>query len=430
MILSVSAQVVSPRDTMELSLSRAIELAYKNNNDLRISKINSEIADEKVNEAWGSAVYPDISGSVNYRKALKRGVFNIETPFFSGTFPAGTDHTMTASVTVEQTIFSGAAFIAVRIAKSYSEIASKFYFSAKNELKVKVKEAYYSHLLAKEVVELTRQNLALAEDNLKNTQSLYRAGMISEYDLVRAGVQVQNLIPEVQSAEHALGMSLNLIKLLTGLSFEESISINDSLVYSEQTLEEFEGYFERAVKSNPLLMGLELETRMRDDVVTARFAQHFPTISATGSWQTEAQENSDRSFQDWRFNESSYIGINLRIPIFKGFQTSAVVEQAKLDHQIAIETYEKTKKQLGNQLLDLLGTIEKDKQKISAYSATINQAELAYSIAQKRFSSGLSTQLEVLDAMVSLTRSKVNYLTALYDFYISNAKLEQLIAKE
>ncbi|GMU85374.1 MAG: hypothetical protein AMXMBFR48_06160 [Ignavibacteriales bacterium] len=430
MILSVSAQVVSPRDTINLSLSRAIELAYKNNNDLRISKINADIANEKVDEAWGSAVYPDISGSVNYRKALKRGVFNIETPFFSGTFPAGTDHTMTASVNVEQTLFSGAAFIAVRIAKSYSEIAGRFYVSAKNELKVKVKEAYYSHLLAKEVVELTKQNLALAEDNLKNTQSLYRAGMISEYDLVRAGVQVQNLIPEVQSAEHALSMSENLIKLLTGLSFEEAVSINDSLVYSEQVLEEFEGYFERAVKLNPLLTGLELETKMRDDVVTARFAQHFPTISATGSWQTEAQENSGRSFQDWRFNESSFIGINLRIPIFKGFQTSAVVEQAKLDHQIAIETYEKTKKQLGNQLLDLLGTIEKDKQKISAYSATINQAELAYSIAQKRFSSGLSTQLEVLDAMVSLTRSKVNYLTALYDFYISNAKLEQLIAKE
>lgn len=430
MVLSVSAQVISPKDTINLSLNRAIELALKNNNDIRISKINSDIADEKVNEAWGSAVYPDISGSVNYRKALKRGVFNIETPFFSGTFPVGTDNTMTASVNVEQTLFSGAAFIAIRIAKSYSEIAGKLYVSAKNELKVKVKEAYYSHLLAKEVVNLTKQNLTLAEDNLKNTQSLYRAGMISEYDLVRAGVQVQNLIPEVQSAEHALNMSSNYIKLLTGLSFEEAISINDSLVYTEQKLEEFEGYFDRAIKMNPLLVGLELETRMRDDVVTARFAQHFPTLSATGSWQTEAQENDDRSIGNWRFNQSSFIGLNLRVPIFKGFQTSAVVEQAKLDHQIAIETYEKTKKQLGNQLLDLLGTIEKDKQKISAYSATINQAELAYSIAQKRFSSGLSTQLEVLDAMVSLTRSKVNYLTALYDFYISNAKLEQLIAKE
>ncbi|MCK6613265.1 MAG: TolC family protein [Ignavibacteriaceae bacterium] len=430
MIFSVSAQVLSPKDTLELSLARTIELAMKNNNDLRISKINSEIADEKVNEAWGSALYPDISGSVNYRKALKRGVFNIETPFFSGTFPVGTDHTMTASVNVEQTLFSGAAFIAIRIAKSYSEIAGKFYLSAKNELKVKVKEAYYSHLLAKEVVNLTKQNLTLAEDNLKNTQSLYRAGMISEYDLVRAGVQVQNMIPELQAAEHALSMSENFIKLLTGIPFEEAISIRDSLVFSDQKLEEFDGYFERVIKMNPYLNGLELDTRMKDDVVTARFAQHFPTLTATGGWQTEAQENNGRAFADWRYNASSFIGINLRVPIFKGFQTSAVVEQAKLDHQMAIETYEKTKKQLGNQLLDLLGTIEKDKQRISAYSATINQADLAYSIAQKRFSSGLSTQLEVLDAMVSLTRSKVNYLTALYDYYIANAKLEQLIAKD
>lgn len=427
---TAAAQTVTGKDTVSLTLSKTMELALKNNNDLKISFLNKSIADEKVSEAWGSAVMPDISGNINYRKALKKGVFNIEAPGFSGSFPVGTDNTMTASLNLEQPLFSGAAFIGIRVAQTYSDIAATYYESAKNELKVQVKQAYYSYLLAQEVVKLSKQNLTLAEDNLKNTQSLYRAGMISEYDLVRAGVQVQNLIPEIQSAENAVKVAENLIKLITGLNMENRISISDSLTYTVQTLSEFEDYYERIMQANPLIKGSELETLFRDDAVTARFAQHFPTLSLFGSWQTEAQEDDGRAFSNWRYNSSSSIGLTLKIPIFKGFQTSSIVEQAKLDYQIALENHDKTKRVLSNQLNDLMGTIERDKQRLEAYKAAINQADLAYSIAVKRYNTGLSTQLEVVDAMVSLTRAKVNYLTAIYDYRISLAKLDQLTAKD
>lgn len=427
---TAAAQTVTGKDTVALTLSKTMELALKNNNDLKISFLNKSIADEKVSEAWGSAVMPDISGNINYRKALKKGVFNIEAPGFSGSFPVGTDNTMTASLNLEQPLFSGAAFIGIRVAQTYSDIAATYYESAKNELKVQVKQAYYSYLLAQEVVKLSKQNLTLAEDNLKNTQSLYRAGMISEYDLVRAGVQVQNLIPEIQSAENAVKVAENLIKLITGLNMENRISISDSLTYTVQTLSEFEDYYERIMQANPLIKGSELETLFRDDAVTARFAQHFPTLSLFGSWQTEAQEDDGRAFSNWRYNSSSSIGLTLKIPIFKGFQTSSIVEQAKLDYQIALENHDKTKRVLSNQLNDLMGTIERDKQRLEAYKAAINQADLAYTIAVKRYNTGLSTQLEVVDAMVSLTRAKVNYLTAIYDYRISLAKLDQLTAKD
>ncbi|MBX2977440.1 MAG: TolC family protein, partial [Ignavibacteriaceae bacterium] len=61
---------------------------------------------------------------------------------------------------------------------------------------------------------------------------------------------------------------------------------------------------------------------------------------------------------------------------------------------------------------------------------SIEQAQLAYEIAQKRFNSGVGTQLEIVDAMVALTRSKVNYFNGIYDYFISYAKLQQLLGIE
>ncbi|KAA0245431.1 MAG: hypothetical protein EDM75_15330, partial [Chlorobiota bacterium] len=74
-------------DTVVIDLQKAITIALENNYDLKTGLLNREIAYEKVEETWGQAVYPEIRGSVNYRRALKKGVFTIDAPGFSGTFP-------------------------------------------------------------------------------------------------------------------------------------------------------------------------------------------------------------------------------------------------------------------------------------------------------------------------------------------------------
>lgn len=416
--------------TLKLDLKTAYQLAYKNNEDLKIAKFNKEIADERLNEAWGSGVFPDVKGSVNYRRALRKGVITFDTPFFSGQFPIGTDNTMTASVTVDQPLFTGALFIAIRVARTYTEIAGKIYDASKSELLVNVQRAFYSYLLSREVVNLSQQNLTLAENNLKDTEVMWNAGIVTEYDLVRAKVQVQNLIPEVEQAENTLQLSENLLKLITGIDNSQKIVVNDSLSYQEFSLQELEDYTLRLFNSNHVLKQLELEEKLRDDVVSARFAMHFPSLYAFGTWQAEAQENDSRSFNTWRYTNSSFVGLNLKIPIFNGLQTTSQVQQAKLDFKIATENYSKTKKALRNQLHESLLNIKNNQSKISAYKLSIEQAQLAYDIAHKRFNSGVGTQLEIVDAMVALTRSKVNYFNGIYDYFISYAKLQQLLGIE
>ena len=81
-------------------------------------------------------------------------------------------------------------------------------------------------------------------------------------------------------------------------------------------------------------------------------------------------------------------------------------------------------------LKDVFLSIDEAKKKLDSYKATIEEAELAYDISQKRYSSGVGTQLETIDAMVSLTRAKVNYYNSIYDYYILHAQLDQLLANE
>lgn len=423
------ANSAQTKEVLTLNLDKAISIALEKNSDLNIAKYNKQIADEKLTEAWGSAVFPEIKGSVNYRRAMKKGVFTIETPFFSGTFPIGTDNVLTANVTVDQPLFTGALFIAVRIAQTYNEIAEKMFLASRTQVIVNVKQAYYGVLLSKEVLELTKGNLKLAQENLSNSEVMYSAGVISEYDLVRAKVQVQNLIPEVQNAENTLNLAKNFLLVVMGIDSELELEINDKLTFSPLSDEELKSLRESMLSNNPVISQLTLENKLRDDVISAQFSQHIPSLYAFGNYQSEAQENDDREVSRWRFITSSNIGLNLKVPIFDGWQTSAKVEQAELDLKIAQENFKKTKLLLNNQLMETYLNLKTIKEKISAFSSTIEQAELAYDIAEKRFKNGLGTQLELVDAMVSLTRAKVNYYSGIYDYEISSAKLNQLLGK-
>ena len=96
----------------------------------------------------------------------------------------------------------------------------------------------------------------------------------------------------------------------------------------------------------------------------------------------------------------------------------------------AKEQYDKTVNQLQNNLEDVLLSIDQTKKKLDSYKANIEEAELAYDISQKRYSSGVGTQLETIDAMVSLTRAKVNYYNTVYDYYVLHAQLDQLLAQD
>lgn len=436
LILSVFLTELNARealkDTLQLDLEKSIQLALEYNHDLKLAKLDREKADELVDEAWGSSVFPKISGFADYNRALKRGVIIIDAPEFgfSGSFPQGTENTLTIGATFEQPLFTGAIFLAVRVAKTYAEIQEKLVDASESEVIVNVKKAYYSVLLADEVVKLANLNLSFAEDNLKNTEAMFNAGVVPEYDYVRAKVQVQNLIPELQQAENSYVLSKNLLRLVTGLDLKTEFSIKDSLTLNEIPLTNVEEFEEEMVRRNHSLKGLELAIQLQDDAVSYEFTKHFPELYFKGNWQTQAQENDVRPFNRWRYNNSVYVGFNLKIPIFDGFQTTSKVEQARIELYKAQEEYDKTSELLKNNLDDVLLSIDQTKKKLESYEATIEEANLAYDIAQKRYASGVGTQLETIDAMVSLTRAQVNYYNAVYEYYVLHAQLDQLLAKE
>lgn len=429
-IITASQLAAQPSEKVIVDLNKAISIAIENNYDLKTGRLNKDIAYEKVEETWGTAVYPELKGSVNYRRALKKGVFTIDAPGFSGTFPIGTDNTLTATLSLSQNIFAGGIFIGAQAAEIYAKIADHIVDATELELKYQVKAAYFGVMVTQEVLEVASANLSQAEDNLKNTQIKYDAGLVPEYDLVRAKVAVQTAKPELEQAKNSNQITRDVLRNIMGLSYNVEVEVSDSLNYKDLTIDEFELVVEKMFRFNPVVKQLEQTINLREKAVGVYQSEFLPSLRAYGAWNVESQENDERSIGSWRFNNSINLGLELSVPIFNGWSSKSRVTQAELEVKIARENLKKTKEGLATQLRETTLKIANQKEKLKAYTEAVSQAELAHSLANIRYTAGVGTQLEVIDAQVGVTRAKYNYLNGVYEYYLLIANLEKLSGKE
>ncbi|MEN8193162.1 MAG: TolC family protein [Bacteroidota bacterium] len=411
-----------------ITLEECVRTAIENNHIHKQALLNKEKADEQVDEAIGTSVMPKIDGTANYTNALQRGVFRIETPAFSGTFPMGSKHTLTAGISVEQPLFTGAMFLAVQIAETYAEVTKKAADYSEDDLILQVRQAYYTYLLAESFVKLADHQIKRAEENKKNTEIMYKAGLIAEYDYIRANVTYQNLIPEKTGAVNQQKQAMNNLKLVMGLQLDHALTVLDSLVYNEIQLPEYQDKVDSLIAKNNLIQQMELQTELQDLNASYEWTKHLPELQAFGNWQTQALEEQFTPF-DWDYFNSMNVGLSLRIPIFKGFATNSRVQQAEIDFKISEENLINTKETIKNNFENVILQIKKSEEQVNAYKISVDQAERGYQIAIKRFNTGLGTQLEVTDALGALISSQVNYLQSVYDYQLNHARLDLITGK-
>ncbi|MEE9431821.1 MAG: TolC family protein [Melioribacteraceae bacterium] len=429
LLTSVLFSFINIAAQQTLTLEECVHVALKNNHDHKQVLYDNQIANEKIDEAYGSSVFPSIKGSANYSRAIKRPEFIFDLGGETQRFKMGSTNSLSASVNLEQPLFSGAMFLAISVAKTFAEISSKAVDYSEEELVVKVKQSYYTYLLSNEFVKLVESQIKRAELNRNNTKSMFNTGLTSEQDFIKAKVQYKNLIPALSRSKNQKKKAENNLRLIMGLTNSEKIVIEDSLNFKNLSLPEFEKGVGFAYSNNKLIKQSELNEKLQDLATSYAFTGHLPSLYGFGNYQTQAQEEDDRSIKNWRFQDAISVGLNLKIPIFSGFATSSKVEQAELEHKKSIERLKKIKAEIKNEFENIYLEIKSLTEQKEAYKSALDESQRGYDISTKRYKAGLSSQLEVLNSMVSLIDSNTNYLTTIHDYFIAHARLDLIMGK-
>ncbi len=443
-------------DARPYTLERAVAISLRNNRRLAVSQYDLDMANKQVSEAYG-ALFPEIDGFASLQRNLELPSAFLPKIFvdpdadpddlIAVTF--GADNQWNAGLALTQPLFDAGVFVGVGTAGSFRNLAREALRGSAQGVATTTRIAYLNVLLAQEAVRVTQNSIERVRQTLEETRALNRAGLTSDYDVLRLEVQLANIEPnlrraqnEVAEARRVLAIEMGLGETASAAAFGElhQIDLSQGAENSEDNvaLLAFAGVPEAATAEYEQLEVVALsnrtdlqQARLQRDLEQARVryerTQLFPTVSGFFNWGLQAQENGALNFYgenpDQRFTTSA-VGVQLDVPIFSGARRWNRVEQRKIGVRQAEERIGDLRQRAAHEVETVLSDLTESRSRAEAQRQAVSQAQRGFDIVTTEYLAGTQPRLEVTAAELALRQAEQNYALAIYDYLVAQAQLD------
>lgn len=419
---------------LNLDLATALKIAHDNNPTIKIAELEIQRVDYSKKEALGNLL-PSLSASGQYTNNIMKSVMFMPESFsqmMGGQkyMEIGYKNSYTGSISAGLPLVNFSLWEQIKSKQCEIDLILEQARASKIDMTKQVKDAYFAVLLAKNSLKVLERSINNAKETLKSTEAGFEQGVVSEYDLIRAKVQVNNLNPSYIAAKNGLELAVLQLKMILSLPQEQEIVFLENLEdFSDRIVSVTDAESERAANNNSELRQLDLNIMSLQHNLRMVNSQHLPSLSAFGqyTYQTQAE---DFRFSEYNWVGSAAVGLQLSIPIFNG---RTVVNKAK---QLKISLQElQLQKQYASDGIDLqiqsaINNMKAAQEQLSVNKDAISQAERGYEIAKVRYQTGSGTILELNDSELSMTQANLNYQQSLYDFLTAQTNLEKVLGRE
>lgn len=403
----------------------AINYALRTNSELKKAKLDELIAEKKVSEVYSENLVPTLSFRMAFTRSFKKQVITI----FGQTFEVGSDNAIVSSLEATEPIpiLGTPVFSGIRIAEYYQNVQRENVLRVESEVKNNVRKAYYSVLLSQAVHELNLATKGNAEENLKVVEGRYRNGVATEFDLLRAKVKLENIIPSVSRSERNIEISRKVLAKSMGLDISEDLSVAGELGYdSTEVIQSTQEMVRRITQGNVLVRQLLISRKINEELVKVDEANYLPKVYLFANWTNTSNENDGTSIGGYRFFNTINAGLGLSWDL-NLFRNSYKKEQSEIEVKKTEEEILSIRQTLKLTTESAVIALDDAKQRIISQKSTMDLAQKGLDLANESYRAGVLSQIDVLDSELSLYQSKLGYLQAIYDYQVAKAELEKLL---
>lgn len=417
--LSMAFPGIGAEAPATLDLKAALCLAWKANPTLRVSRLQSLIAGEEVVRAR-SGFLPTMKSEVSqtiYDDQLKTKIPAGTIPGFSATIvmPSTNRNFWSSKTYVEQTIFdfwlTPSKYQAAVLGRSASLLDTA---KTRDDLFLGVAKGYFSTLQDQKLEVVAREEVADLKQHLKIAEDQYQFGLATFNDVLQARVSLAD------AEQRLLVAKTDTIDSRAAFNKLMALPVSAPTVLKDEKLETrpwgLEDATEAALKQRSDLKASTERITQQEKVVTQTRAQYFPRIYA------QAGQNYQQN--DFLLHDSSWFGIfGLQWTLFSGLDTKAQVAQAKLGVTQLQEQHKDLDEQVRLDVQNAYLKVKETADRIQVTEKAVTQAEENRRLNEERYKEQVGTATEVIDAQTLLTRTRVNYWSALYDHQMAKAEL-------
>ncbi|HEU5292064.1 MAG TPA: TolC family protein [Cyclobacteriaceae bacterium] len=419
----------SQRTQQTLSLSEVMSLANANNRELKAAQLEIERADQQRVIAR-SAFLPTISLNAQANHYFQLPAFfgfgeNPEQDKISyGRF--GGEDQFAAGITAVQPLFAPWASPSVQRARLQQKQSIAAAEAKRAEIVSEIRTTYLMLLVLNERIKLKQESIIRNKRVLLDARSLFIQGKGLRVDTLRAFTAVKNLEPDLIKLSYASETGNLQLRSLIGLDSLPDFKPADSLqLFITDDSKTEEQVYDEIRSTNPELRMLTIQTELDEQQEKVASSYYLPVISFVGQYQVQSQTNNF-DYGTAHYPGSSFVGLQISVPIFTGFSTYAKVRQASLAKNQSSLLLKQRQQQLRADVHDALSNSREALLRLESTVVVEETAKLSYTIIQYRYKSGIASRLELTDAELALSTAQSNYLEAVYDYLSAQIAINKL----
>ena len=252
--------------------------------------------------------------------------------------------------------------------------------------------------------------------------------MALEIDLKRINVKIETMDVQLANAKAMLSEQYNMLKYVMDYPAEKDIVVEEKVVDKvddAQLTGLNTNLYELQLLQKKLDMA-ELQKKMAKD-------GYLPTLALSANWAytayTDKFKNWFHSGESNHWYRSNGIGLQLRVPVFDGFEKRSKIRKAQVDIDNAKLSYENALKSMQTQYANAINDLANNQRNYVKQRDNYRLAEGIYGVTVDRYREGIVSMVEVLQDEMSMSDAQNNYLTAHYNYQVSNLAVLKLTGK-
>ena len=365
------------------ALRALIELALKNNRDLRVAVLNIEAVRAQYQLRRADQL-PTLNAGLTASRAPGTGGNNVSA-YSAGLSVAAYEVDLFGRV---RSLTDSAAAQVLASEESRRVVQISLIASVANQ--------YLALAADEELLDLTLRTLDTREQSLKLTQLRFDNGAASELDLRQAQTLAEAARVTLAQQRRQRELDRNALALLLGQALPEWPAA-PGRVSAIALADVPAGVPSEVLLRRPDVAQAEQQLVAANASIGAARAAFWPRITLTASAGTASTQLSDL-FKDgaWSF------AAQLLQPIFDAGRNRANLAVAEVQRDIAVAQYERAIQAAFRDVADALAGRATLDDQVRATQAQADAEQARYRLSELRFRNGVSSSLELLDAERSL----------------------------
>lgn len=324
-----------------------------------------------------------------------------------------------------QPVFGATQYFAYTESKATADQARARYDSARQDLIIRVSQAYFDTLVAHAVLNAANAQVRALEEQLGAAKRSFKDGVASVTDVAESQARAASAHAGVAKAKSDLDAKRAVLEAIIGSEAINLAPLLADVVVPHPDPENANAWTSRAQAANPDVRAAMAALTAANIEISRTRSARLPSVNLVASYGGNYSSGNIVNPIDYATHvHDKEVDLQVTVPILDGGGLHAQVAESRDLRDEAQENFEAARRQAGTDARQAFDELASDLSQVKALQVAIAAGQEAVNGNRAGYSLGIRINSDVLDAEQQLYGSRRDLAQARYDALLEGLKLK------